>query len=111
MKKIEAVILPVHLDAVRVELHRRGIRGGFTLIEVRSSDGDKSSIPAQKGGSKKFQERVKLELIVEDSEAEKAVNIILRYARPQSNEECGQIVVLEVNTILPSEPGQEPAAR
>ena len=48
-------------------------------------------------GSKKFQERVKLELTMEDSEAEKAVNIILRHARPQSDEEGGQIAVLEVN--------------
>ena len=51
-------------------------------------------------GSKKFQERVKLELIVEDSEAEKAVNIILRHARPQSDQEGGQIAVLEVNEIF-----------
>jgi hypothetical protein len=39
-------------------------------------------------------------LIVEDSEVEKAVNIILRHARPQSDEEGGQIAVLEVNEIL-----------
>ena len=110
MKKIEAVIFPVHLNAVRVELERHGIRSGLTLIEVRSSDGDQSLLPAGKMGSKKFQERVKLELIVEDSEAEKAVNIILRHARPQSDEEGGQIAVLEVNEILGLDPGQAPVA-
>ena len=102
MKKIEAVIFPVHLNAVRVELERHGIRRGLTLIEVRSSDGDQSLLPPEKAGSKKFQERVKLELIVEDSEVEKAVNIILRHARSQSDEEGGQIAVLEVNEILGS---------
>jgi nitrogen regulatory protein PII len=106
MKKIEAVIFPVHLNAVRVELEPHGIRSGLTLIEVRSSDGDQSLLPPGKRGSKKSQERVKLELIVEDSEAEKSVNIILRHARPQSDEEGGHIAVLEVNEILGFDPGQ-----
>ena len=35
-----------------------------------------------------------------DSEVEKAVNIILRHARPQSDQEGGQVAVLEVNEIL-----------
>jgi nitrogen regulatory protein PII len=100
MKKIEAVIFPVHLHAVRVELKRHGIRSGLTLIEVRYSDGAQSLVPAEKRESKKFQERIKLELIMADSEVEKAVNIILRHARPQSDQEGGQIAVLEVNEIL-----------
>jgi nitrogen regulatory protein PII len=100
MKKIEAVIIPVHLNGVRLELERLGIRSGLTLIEVRYSGGDQSLVPTEKRGSKTFQERVKLELIMEDSEAEKAVHIILRQARPQSEEEGGQIAVLEVNEIL-----------
>jgi nitrogen regulatory protein PII len=99
-KKIEAIIFPVHLNAVRMALKRRGIRSGLTLIEVRYSGGDLSLVPGEKNATKKFQQRVKLELIVEDSEAEKAVNIILRHARPQSDLEGGQITVLEVNEIL-----------
>ena len=39
-------------------------------------------------------------MIVEDAKVEKVVNIILRQAQPQSQEEGGQIVVLEVNEIL-----------
>ena len=103
MKKIEALIFPVHLNAVRVELERLGIRSGLTLSEVSYSDGDQSLLPAEKRGSKKFQERVKLELTMEDSEAEKAVNIILRHARPQSDQEGGQVAVLEVNEIQSKE--------
>jgi hypothetical protein len=40
---------------------------------------------------------VKLELILEDSEAEKAVNIILRHARSQFDQEADRL--LEVNEI------------
>ena len=82
-----------------MELERLGIRKGPTLIKVRYSGGARSLVLAEKRGSKKTQERVKLELIMENSEAEKAVNIILRHARPQSDQEGGQIAVLEVNEI------------
>ena len=112
MRKIEAVIVPVHLNAVWVELERGGIRGGLTLIKVRYSDGHKSLLAGEKGGSEEFQERVKLDLIVEDSEAEKAVSIILRHARPQADEEeGGHVAVLEVNEIPSIEPGQARVAR
>ena len=84
-KKIEAIIFPVHLNAVRVELKRLGIRSGLTLIEVRYSGGDLSLVPAEKNATKKFQQRVKLELIVEDSEAEKAVNIIRYYRNARTD--------------------------
>jgi nitrogen regulatory protein PII len=99
MKKIEAVIFPVYLNTVRVALERLGIRSGLTLVKARYSGGDRSLVLAEKWGSKRTRERVKLELIMEDSEAEKAVNIILRHARPQSDQEGGQIAVLEVNEI------------
>jgi nitrogen regulatory protein PII len=83
-----------------VELERLGVRSGLTLSEVRYSEGEQSLLPSERRESKKFQERVKLELILEDSEAEKAVNIILRHARPQSDQEGGQVAVLEINEIL-----------
>ena len=52
MKKIEALIFPVHLNAVRVELERHGIRSGLTVIEVRYSDGAQSLGPAEKRESR-----------------------------------------------------------
>jgi nitrogen regulatory protein PII len=100
MKKIEAVIFPVFLNAVRIELERRSVRGGLTLVEVRYIESDKRLLATERAGSGNLQERVKLELIVEDSEAEKVVNVILRHAQPQSDEDGGQIVVLEVNENL-----------
>jgi hypothetical protein len=38
MKKIEAVIVPSNLDAVRKELERRGIRCGMTVVDVQHGD-------------------------------------------------------------------------
>jgi hypothetical protein len=38
--------------------------------------------------------------MVVDSEADKAVNVILRHARSESDQEGGQIAVLEVNQLL-----------
>ena len=54
----------------------------------------------KKGVSGTFQERVKLELLVDDSEAEKVVNVILWYAQPESDEEGGHIAVPEISETL-----------
>jgi nitrogen regulatory protein PII len=59
MKKIEAVILPPHLNAVRRELQRRGISGGFTVVDVRHSDSENRLLATENGVSGTFQERVK----------------------------------------------------
>jgi nitrogen regulatory protein P-II 1 len=100
MKKIEAVILREHLEAVRGELERYGLRGGLTLVEVRYSENHQSLSLMEKRAFEKSSQRIKLELIVDDAKVENVVNIILRQAQPQSQEEGGQIVVLEVNEIL-----------
>jgi nitrogen regulatory protein PII len=100
MKKIEAVILPLHLDVVQRELKRLGVGGGLTVAEVRHSDSVKRLLPTARGTPREFQERVKLELFVDDSEAEKAVNLILRHAQCGSDQDGGQIAVLEVNERL-----------
>lgn len=100
MKKIEAVILREHLEAVRGELERHGLRGGLTMVEVRYSEKSQSSFPMERRVFEKSPQRIKLELIVEDAKVENVVNIILRQAQPQPQEEGGQIVILEVNEIL-----------
>jgi nitrogen regulatory protein PII len=100
MKKIEAVIAPSNLDAVRKELERRGIRCGLTVVDVQHSDSEKRFLGAEHASSETLQDRIKLELIVEDSDSEKAVNIILRHAQPEPDEQGGQIAVLEVSDIL-----------
>jgi nitrogen regulatory protein PII len=100
MKKIEAVIFRKHLEAVRGELERHGVRGGLTLVEIHYSEESQRLLPMERRPLEKSPLRIKLELIVEDANVEKVVNIILRQAQPQSQEVGGQIVVLEVNEML-----------
>ena len=99
MKKIEAVILSSNLNAVRKELERRGISSGLTVIDVRHGDSEKRLLQTEDASSKTLRDRIKIELIVEDSETEKTVNAILRQAQPESDEQGGQITVQEVTEI------------
>ena len=75
MKKIEAVILREHLEAVRGELERHGLRGGLTLVEVLYSEKNQLLFPMETRALKKSPQRIKLELIVEDAKVESVVNI------------------------------------
>ena len=99
MKKIEAVILGSNLDAVRNGLESRGIRSGLTVMDVRHGDSEKRLLQTENGNSKTLRDRIKIELIVEDSETEKTVNVILRQAQPESDEQGGQITVQEVTEV------------
>jgi nitrogen regulatory protein PII len=99
MKKIEAVILSSNWDAVRKGLECRGIHSGLTVIDVRHGDSEKRSLQTENGSSKTLRDRIKIELIVEDSETEKTVNIILRQAQPESDEQGGHITVLDVTEL------------
>ena len=100
MKKVEAVIVPLHSDAVRKELERCGIGGGLTVVDVQQSDSEKRLLRTATESFGALQDRVKLELVLEDSEAEKAVNVILRHAQPECEDQAGQISILEVNEFL-----------
>jgi nitrogen regulatory protein PII len=100
MKKIEAVILPSRVNAVRVELRRRGVCGELTLIEVQQGDTHKHSISPHNGSADQLKERVKLELIVGDRQADKAVSVILRHALTDSHEPDGHITLLDISKVL-----------
>jgi nitrogen regulatory protein PII len=100
MKKIEAVILPSRVDAVRTELRRRGICGELTLTEVQHGDTHKSSITPVNGCDGRLKEGTKLELIVADRQVDKAVAVILRYALAGSPEQDGHVTLLDVNEVL-----------
>jgi hypothetical protein len=52
MRKVEAIISPVHVIAVRLELERLGSWSVLTLSEVRYSDGDQPLVPAENRGTK-----------------------------------------------------------
>lgn len=100
MKKIEAVIIPSRVGAVRAELRRRGVCGELTLTEVQHGDTHKHSIPPHNGSADQLKERVKLELIVSDRQADKAVSVILRHALTDSSEPDGHVTLLNVSEVL-----------
>ena len=100
MKKIEAVILPSRVDAVRAELERRGICGGLTLTEVQHGDTHDHPITAHNGFAGELKGRIKLELIVGDRQADRAVSVILRHALTDSSETDGHVTLLDVSEVL-----------
>jgi nitrogen regulatory protein PII len=91
MKKIEAIIVPGKLDAVRAELERHGISATLTLTEVRHAEERKASLSSHPEVPGAFSDRLKVELIVGDRQVQKAVNIITQY---------GQVALLRVNEAL-----------
>ena len=100
MKKIEAVILPSKLDAVRAELERRGIHAALTLTEVRQPDGDKLSLPAANEASRPLEVRTKVELMVGDRQARKVMDIIMQYAQVTTKKAAGHVALLSVTEAL-----------
>lgn len=71
----------------------------------RHGDSEKRLLQTEDASSETLRDRVKIELIVEDSETEKTVNVILRQAQPESDEQGGQITVQEVTEIKRVERG------
>ncbi len=100
MKKIEAVIPPSCVNAVRAELRRRGVSGELTLTEVRHGDTHKHSVTPHNGSADQLSERVKLELIVGERQADKAVSVILRHALTDCSEPGGHVTLLDVSEVL-----------
>jgi Nitrogen regulatory protein PII len=100
MKKIEAVILPSCVTVVRTELRRRGVCGELTLTEVQQGDTQKNSVTLHNECIDGLRNRVKLELIVPDRQADKAVSVILRHALTDSHEPDGHVTLLDVSEVL-----------
>ena len=91
MKKIEAVIVPWKLDAFRSELERHGLHATLTLTEVQQAEEQKASISPGIEAPGALTDRLKVELIVGDRQAQKAVDVIRQY---------GQVALLRVNEAL-----------
>ncbi len=82
MKKIEAVIKPFKLDEVKDALHEVGIKG-ITVVEARGFGRQKGHTELYRGAEYvvDFLPKVKLEVVVEDSLAERAVEAIEQAAK------------------------------
>ena len=82
MKKIEAIIRPFKLDEVKEALLEEGIRG-LTITEVRGYGRQKGHKEVYRGSEYQieFVPKMKIEVVVDDSVAEKVIDAILKTAK------------------------------
>tara|TARA_Y100001970_G_scaffold271352_1_gene366457 strand:+ start:1244 stop:1585 length:342 start_codon:yes stop_codon:yes gene_type:complete len=78
MKKIEAIIKPFKLSAVKEALHEIGL-SGMTVLDVKGfgrQRGQDGGIEKSANYDDEFHVKIKIELIVEDSAVDKALDAI-----------------------------------
>jgi nitrogen regulatory protein P-II 1 len=82
MKKIEAIIKPFTIDAVKEELGRAGITG-LTAYEVKGFGRQKGHTEMYRGSEYvvDFLPKLKLEIVVRDDQADTVIEAIIRKAR------------------------------
>jgi nitrogen regulatory protein P-II 1 len=100
MKKIEAIIKPFKLDEVKEALHEVGV-SGITVTEAKGFGRQKGHTELYRGAEYvvDFLPKVKLEVVVEDSLAERVVEAIAGAAQTGRIGD-GKIFVLPVETAL-----------
>jgi nitrogen regulatory protein P-II 1 len=110
MKKIEAIIRPHKLDEVREALLEAGFRG-MTILEVKGVGRQKGHTEVYRGSEYQvdFLPKIKLELVVTDSQLDDALSTILKVAKTGQVGD-GKIFVLpaeEVIRVRTEESGEE----
>jgi nitrogen regulatory protein P-II 1 len=100
MKKIEAIIKPFKLDDVKEALQEVGLQG-ITVIEAKGFGRQKGHTELYRGAEYvvDFLPKVKLELVVEDSMLEKAIEAIQQAAHTGRIGD-GKIFVLPVENAI-----------
>src|SRR5579862_4341246 len=100
MKKLEAVIQPSKLDAVREALYQAGVQG-MTVSEVRGHGRQKGHTEVYRGNEYVIDllPKIKIEMVVQDSQVELAVTAILNSARTGKIGD-GKIFVSPVEEVI-----------
>lgn len=100
MKKIEAVIKPFKLEQLKDALAVEGI-AGMTVSEVRGFGRQKGHKELYRGAEYvvDFLAKIKVEVVVDDGLAERAVETIVRAARTGQIGD-GKIFVLPVDEVV-----------
>ena len=82
MKKVEAIIRPFKLDEVKIALVNAGVVG-MTVSEVRGFGRQKGQTERYRGSeyTVEFLQKLKIEIVVEDSQADVVVDKIVAAAR------------------------------
>ena len=109
MKKIEAIIKPFKLDEVKTALHEVGITG-MTVSEVRGFGRQKGHTEVYRGAEYviDFLPKVKIEVVVDDALAVRAVEAIQQAAKTDKIGD-GKIFVLPVEEAVRIRTGERGA--
>jgi len=107
MKKIEAIIKPFKLDDVREALQELGI-AGMTVTEVKGFGRQKGHTELYRGAEYvvDFLPKVKIEVVLPDDLAERAVDAI-QEAAPTGKIGDGKIFVYPVERVIRIRTGEE----
>ena len=100
MKKIEAIIKPFKLDEVKDALHDIGLQG-LTVIEAKGFGRQKGHTELYRGAEYvvDFLPKVKIELVLDDSLVERAIEAI-RQAAQTGRIGDGKIFVIPVENAI-----------
>jgi nitrogen regulatory protein PII len=100
MKKIEAIIRPFKLDEVKEALVEEGIKG-LTITEVRGYGRQKGHTETYRGSEYRieFIPKIKIEVVVDDKQAEKVIDAILRSAKTGQVGD-GKIFISDVKEVI-----------
>ncbi|HHC73354.1 MAG TPA: P-II family nitrogen regulator [Thiotrichales bacterium] len=110
MKKVEAIIKPFKLDDVREALSQIGITG-MTTTEVKGFGRQKGHTELYRGAEYvvDFLPKVKIEIVVRESEAERCIETIAQAARTGKIGD-GKIFVTPVEKVVRIRTGEEDEA-
>jgi len=101
MNKVEAIIRPERLEAVKEALAESGFVG-LNIVNVTGRGVQKGIVHAGRGGEEyrvDMLPKAKIELVVKDSDTEKVVNLIVQAARTGAIGD-GKIFVIPVSDAI-----------
>jgi nitrogen regulatory protein P-II 1 len=108
MKKIEAIIRPEKLNEVKDALEKAGFVG-LNIIHVTGRGAQKGIVHGGRGGETYTVDmlpKLKLEVVVKDSQAKKAVDVIIKAART-GNIGDGKIFIIPVEDAIRVRTGEQ----
>jgi nitrogen regulatory protein P-II 1 len=111
MNKIEAIIRPERLEAVKEALAAAGFIG-LNIVNVTGRGVQKGIVHAGRGGEEyrvDMLPKSKIELVVSDADTDKAVDVILQFARTGSIGD-GKIFVSAVSRAIRVRTGERDEA-
>jgi nitrogen regulatory protein P-II 1 len=110
MKKIEAIIQPSKLEAVKEALNEVGV-SRLTVSDVQGFGRQKGHTDVFRGQEYEinFIRKVKLEIVVNDTFLEPAIEVILKIARSEEEGKIGdgKIFILPVEEVIRVRTGEK----